>query len=90
MGCLDEAYRVGLAENIAFSFDDPVAYLDKFVSMMPAASPSMRQDHQARRVSEIDAINGMVPVVGKRHGIKTPYNETISALIRAREIEFLR
>ena len=88
LGCLHEAYAAGRAEGIAFSFDDPVAYLDAFVGMMPLASPSMRQDHQARRPSEIDAINGMVPVVAARHGLAAPYNETISALVRAQEARF--
>ena len=49
----------------------------------------MRGDHQAGRASEIDAINGMVPVVGARHGIATPVNETLTALLRAREADFL-
>jgi 2-dehydropantoate 2-reductase len=48
----------------------------------------MRLDHLARRRSEIDAINGMVPVVGARHGITTPVNETLSALVRAIEAGF--
>ena len=39
LGCLHEAYAAGRAEGIAFSFDDPVAYLDAFVGMMPLASP---------------------------------------------------
>ena len=47
-----------------------------------------RLDHLAGRASEIDAINGMVPVIGARHGIATPVNETLSALVRAIEARF--
>jgi len=87
-GCLREAFLAGQAEGIKFSFSDPVAYLKNFVAMMPAASPSMRQDHAAKRRSEIDSINGMVPVVSKRHGLQSPYNTAISARVRRTEEQF--
>ena len=41
----------------------------------------MRLDHLAGKRSEIDAINGMVPVLGREMGIKTPYNDTLVALV---------
>lgn len=88
IGCLLEAYNLGKSEGIKFSFDDPVAYLEKFVGMMPEAVPSLAQDFKARRLSEIDSINGRVPVVGRRHGVATPYNETVSALVRVCESRY--
>lgn len=88
LGCMLEAYEIGLAKNIAFSFDDAVAYGVKFAADMPHASPSMRLDHLAGKRSEIDAINGMVPMLGREMGIKTPYNDTLVALVRAREASF--
>ena len=88
LACAREAYQCGLAEGVAFSFDDVESYVTDFASLMPDASPSMRLDHLAGRPSEIDAINGMVPVIGARHGIATPVNETLSALVRAREAAF--
>ncbi len=88
LACACEAYECGLAEGVAFSFNDPVTYVTDFASLMPHASPSLRLDHMARRPSEIDAINGMVPVIGARHGIATPHNQTLSAIVRARESAF--
>ena len=88
LGCMLEAYEIGLTKNIAFSSDDAVAYGVKFAADMPYASPSMRLDHLAGKRSEIDAINGMVPVLGREMGIKTPYNDTLVALVRAREASF--
>ena len=38
--------------------------------------------------SEIDAINGMVPVVSAEVGLSAPYNETLAAVIRRREEAF--
>ena len=88
LGCMLEAHAVGLAKNIAFSFDDPVDYALRFASAMPNASPSMRLDHIAKRASEIGAINGMVPVVAAEHSLSAPYNETLAAIIRQREASF--
>lgn len=88
LGCGLEAHAAGVAENIAFSFEDAEAYVTDFGSRMPNARPSMLLDHLARRKSEIDAINGMVPVVAARHGIPTPYNDTLSAIVRFRETRF--
>ena len=85
LGCATEAHRVGVSLGIAFSFDDPVAYVTEFARPMGAAKPSMLQDHEARRPSEIDAINGMVPVLGRQTGVATPYNEAITAVVRAAE-----
>ena len=88
LGCMLEAHAVGVARNVAFSFDNPIDYALRFASAMPNANPSMRLDHMAKRASEIDAINGMVPIVAADHGLTAPYNETLSAIIRHREALF--
>ena len=85
LGCMREAHACGLARGVDFSFDDADAYVTAFGARMRAGRPSMLQDHEARRPSEIDAINGMVPVLGRELGIPTPYNDLIAATIRARE-----
>ncbi|GMG85096.1 2-dehydropantoate 2-reductase [Paralimibaculum aggregatum] len=89
-GCAREAHDAGRSEGIAFSFDDPVAYALAFGQSMPKARPSLALDHRAGKLSEIDAINGMVPVVAARHGLAAPYNQTLTAVIRAREADFGR
>jgi len=88
LGCMREAYEAGKAKGINFSFEDADDYALKFASVMPDASPSLRLDHVARRKSEIDAINGMVPVVSAEVGLSAPYNETLAAVIRQREEAF--
>lgn len=84
-GCALEIYALGKSKKIAFSFDDPIAYVTAFGKRMPNARPSMLLDHHARRTSEIDAINGMAVTLGRELGIETPYNESLSAVVRARE-----
>ena len=89
LGCMLEAYEIGLAKkHCHFPLMMRFAYGVKFAADMPHASPSMRLDHLAGKRSEIDAINGMVPVLGREMGIKTPYNDTLVALVRAREASF--
>ena len=88
LGCMHEAHAVGRARNVAFSFDDPVAYVTTFAERVGTAKPSMLQDHEAGRLSELDAINGAIPPLARALGIPTPYNSTICAVIRARETEF--
>ncbi|MGH9016673.1 MAG: ketopantoate reductase family protein [Acidimicrobiales bacterium] len=88
LGCTAEAYRVGLAKEIAFTFDDPLRYVTEFAATIPNSSPSMRLDHLARRPAEIDAINGQVVTLSAELGFDAPYNETLCALLRMRESRF--
>jgi len=88
LGCMREAYAVGVARRITFSFDDPKAYVTAFGAQMPKARPSMLLDHHAKRASEIDAINGIVPELGATHDVATPFNNVLSDAVRAREVSF--
>ena len=88
LGAMREAHAIAVAKGIPLGFDDPVAYVTAFGSGMPKARPSMLLDHMAGRVSELDAINGIVPVLGREAGVKTPHNDTLSAVLRQRESLF--
>jgi 2-dehydropantoate 2-reductase len=88
IGCMLEAFRLGVALGVTFSFDDPVTYVTDFSATIPEASPSMRLDHLARRRSEVDVINGQVPVRSREVGLTAPYNESLCAVLRTREARF--
>ena len=88
LGCGLEAYAAGKARGVDFSFDDAARYIHAFGAKIPGARPSMLLDYLAGRRSEIDAINGMVPVVGREVGVATPSNATIVALVKALEHNF--
>jgi 2-dehydropantoate 2-reductase len=90
LGCTMEAYRLGQTLGVRFDFDDPVAYVTEFAATIPNASPSMRLDHLARKPSEIDVINGQVVERSRELGLDAPYNETLCAILRARETRFSR
>jgi 2-dehydropantoate 2-reductase len=88
LGCTAEAYRLGVAEGVEFTFEDPLRYVTDFAATIPNASPSMRLDHLARRRSEVDAINGQVVALSRERGLEAPYNETLCAILRRRESLF--
>lgn len=90
IGAMLEAHRLATVRGVAFSFDDPVQYVTDFASTIPDASPSMRLDHLARRRSEVDAINGQVVELSREVGLDAPYNQTLCAVLRARESRFPR
>jgi 2-dehydropantoate 2-reductase len=88
LGCTLEAHRLAQANGIELSFDDPVAYVTEFAATIPDSSPSMRLDHLAGRRSEVDVINGQVVVLSQALGFEAPYNESLCAVLRAREATF--
>lgn len=47
----------------------------------------MHQDVEAGRRTEIDYLNGTVVRMGKSQGIETPFNDAVSSLIRASELD---
>lgn len=88
LGAMSEAYAIAKAKGVPLSFNDPTAYVSNFGANMPNARPSMLLDHLANRPSELDAINGIVPVMGRELHIPTPYNDTLTAILREREAAF--
>ncbi len=80
-----EAWTVARASGIAIAVGDAIAHVRAFGAQLPGAKPSALLDHEARRVSEIDVINGAVPRQGARVGVAAPVNATLTAVIKAIE-----
>jgi 2-dehydropantoate 2-reductase len=83
--CATEAFAVALEKKIRLSFDDPVAYVRDFGAKIPNARPSVLLDLMAKRASEIGVINGSIPRVAREVGLRAPTNETLTALVLAKE-----
>jgi 2-dehydropantoate 2-reductase len=47
--------------------------------------PSMLQDVEAGRETEIDFLNGAIVAFGERHGVDAPLNRALAALVKGRE-----
>jgi len=52
-------------------------WLGVLSTLSPQGKPSMRQDVEARRISELELFAGTVLEYGKKHGIDTPVNREI-------------
>jgi 2-dehydropantoate 2-reductase len=87
-GCALEARKMGDLRKVNFTFDDTVDYITEFGKKLLNSKPSMLQDVEAQRLSEIDAINGMVVTLGKEHNVETPYNTAVSSIIKAQEADY--
>jgi 2-dehydropantoate 2-reductase len=83
--CATEGYAVAMTKGVKLGFTDPVGYVRDFGSKIPNARPSVLLDLMAKRLSEIDVINGSIPRVGKQLGVPALVNETVTALVKAKE-----
>ena len=85
LNCMQEAYSVGLSMGVPFSFEDPVAYVSDFAKRVGSAKPSMLQDYETKKKTEIDFINGAIPPLAARSKIPTPFNDHVCRIIREAE-----
>lgn len=82
-GILDEAVAVGRADGAAFAPDEAARTLATLLTYPPEAGTSMYFDRAAGRPLEIEAITGAIVAAGARHGVPTPLNVALLALLRA-------
>ena len=87
-GCALEARKMGDLKKVNFTFENTIEYITDFGKKLLHSKPSMLQDIEAKKLCEIDAINGMVVTLGKKNNIKTPYNSVVTSLIKAQELEY--
>ncbi len=85
-GLVDEGKAVAAAQDIVLDAD-PEELIDHAARPEVAYGhkASMLQDVEARRVTEIDYLNGGIVRFGREHGVPTPLNEAIWALVKGVE-----
>jgi 2-dehydropantoate 2-reductase len=85
-GLVDEGKAVADAQAIVLDAD-PEELIDHAARPEVAYDhkASMLQDVEARRETEIDYLNGGVARFGREHGVPTPLNEGILALVKGLE-----
>ena len=80
------AEGVAVADALGITLDsDPEALIDHSAQVAYDHRASMLQDAQAHRRTEVDALNGGIARFGARHGVPTPLNEAMVALIAGME-----
>jgi 2-dehydropantoate 2-reductase len=88
---VDEGKAVASAQEIELD-EDPEELID-YAARPDVAydhKASMLQDVEARRETEIDFLNGGVVRFGREHGVATPLNDSVTALIKGLERSWAR
>jgi 2-dehydropantoate 2-reductase len=81
----EETARVAAALGIRLPYADAAERVRQHCRDVGPSKPSMLQDMERGRPTEIDAINGAVVRAGARVGVPTPYNQALLSLVKARE-----
>jgi 2-dehydropantoate 2-reductase len=80
---LEEASAVGRAAGAKLDADEPAQIMARLLTYPPEAGTSMYFDRLAGRALEVEALTGAIVAAGQRHGIATPLNGALAALLRA-------
>lgn len=80
-----EVVAVGKATGVKIDLTEVLAAIDDVARATGDNRSSMLVDVETGTPTEIDAINGAVVSEARRHAIKVPANQLMTALVRARE-----
>jgi 2-dehydropantoate 2-reductase len=80
---LAEAAAVGRAEGVPLDDDEPQRAMATLFTFSGELGTSMYFDRLAGRPLEVEALTGAIVAAGERHGIATPLNRALLAMLRA-------
>lgn len=91
IGAMEEAALVAAAQGIALSETEKQEILAPLISAdgTGASKSSLCTDLLNERPTEIDTIAGAVVRLGSEHGIETPINRTLVAVVKGKESHYL-
>ena len=67
---------------------DPEEMIDYGKKVAYLHKPSMLQDIEAQRITEIDSINGGIATIGEKAGIPCPLNRAIADMVKGLEFSW--
>ena len=88
LAAMREAQKIAGLEGYAITdaeFEEWVALLDSFA---PEGKPSMRQDGEAHRKSELELFAGTINRLGEKHGVPTPVNQWLYKTVKEMEAAY--
>ena len=80
-----EFLAIAELEDVNITMSEALAANASIASTMATQVSSTAQDLARGKMTEIDFLNGYIVELGKRHGITTPYNESVHALVKMME-----
>lgn len=87
---MDEVRRLSVLAGIHLTEEDIQYWMDMLAALAPECKPSMRQDAQACRPTELALFAGTVRSLGKQFGMDTPVNDFLFEKISAMEADYGR
>ncbi|HQE87975.1 MAG TPA: 2-dehydropantoate 2-reductase [Methanothrix sp.] len=78
-----EAVGVAACEGVAADEESAFELVSSVAGKTAANTSSMLQDVLKGRMTEIDSINGYIVGLAKKHGLETPVNEAMVALVKS-------
>jgi len=90
IAAMREVIAVSEKEGVHLNESDIEYWLNVLGKLSPRLKPSMAQDVEAKRPSEVELFSGTVIRLGERHGVPTPVNRELYERITAMEREYVR
>jgi len=88
ISAMREVMALSEKEGISLTEADLNYWLGVLNTLSPEGKPSMYQDMEAKRYSEVELFAGAVLELGKKHGISTPVNKELYDRIRFIESQY--
>jgi 2-dehydropantoate 2-reductase len=80
-----EFLAIATLENVNITLAEALAANESIATTMVTQISSTAQDLSKGKITEIDFLNGYIVELGKRHGVATPYNQSVHALVKMLE-----
>lgn len=88
IGAMREAQRMARLEGYPISEEEFDGWVTLADSLAPAGKPSMRQDGEAHRRSEVELFAGTMVRLGKKHGEPVPINAWLYKRVKEMEAAY--
>ena len=88
ISAMREVIALSEKEGVQLTENDLQYWLDVLSTLSPEGKPSMAQDIEAHRHSEVELFAGTVLALGKKYGLPTPVNQELYDRIRTIEKQF--
>ena len=88
IAAMEEVKTISEHAGINLTGDDVDYWMPVLGSLNPAGKPSLRQDLEAGRETEVELFAGTVIKLGREYGVGTPVNDELYRRIREIENSF--
>lgn len=88
ISAMEEVLTLANLEGVKLTKDDLNYWLDILATLNPDGKPSMAQDVEAKRKSELPLFAGTVLKLAEKHSIDVPYNAMLYSIIHEKELKY--